>query len=420
MKKWISPLFVFLNKIYNFLAIISGRTFVKLNELIGFFLLSESKMFAGTSLEHLKFYGSIFLRTNKDKKELSYDVNLKMKLFIMFSLAVESIKNLILIKLPMSNELRYMFCDILISTNNDQRSLNFIIVLAMSAFLIYLILLINLDQTKLKCWFDFLVVDDPFIYAKKHNLTLKSAKKLSVLYQFTVIITRFASLFYLIIVYIFYIRSFIMAVNKSVNPILISLVFIPSNIIAVKSVSIYYLQSTKNCTLFILFNIFQFEKLNKLSNDLTRYEIRAKENRGKFKTKHLLNFQKFLKDFQMSQIYFNYSNFSFLVPLFLTIILYPFSMLKASEESTNFLIISYLLNVLFALLPLFSCTSFFNHGFKNYLNSIFTFVHREPNVQIKNKLTNTLEIYFKTNKISYTFFDFFYIDLKFALNVSDS
>ena len=44
-------------------------------------------------------------------------------------------------------------------------------------------------------------------------------------------------------------------------------------------------------------------------------------------------------------------------------------------------------------------------------------IYQEPNWRIKRKLSNIFEIYSKTNKITYSFYNFFYIDLRFAIMV---
>ena len=133
------------------------------------------------------------------------------------------------------------------------------------------------------------------------------------------------------------------------------------------------------------------------------------------------------------------SSFSFLAPLNATLILYPYSILSDEDLTVNFLIFSYSLNVLFAIFPLFASTRFLNISvslfsfysqqrisdsfciqFQNYLKSVWRYAYREPNWRIKKKLVNIFEIYTKNNPITYSFFHFFTIDLRFALNVGDS
>lgn len=322
----------------NHLKLLETGTFY---EMIHQFVIKRfgNMMFANNrNIEYLNFYGSIFMKPNRERTEIVYDLNLKMKLVMILILSFEIIKNVILLELPMSNQFRYVLCDLLISlSDDDQRSLNFIIILAMSTYIIYLILLINLKKDKLVCWIDFLVVDDSLAYyAKKHNLTLSSAKKLFVTYRLFAFVTRCASLFYLLIVYLYYIRSFKLSLANKIDLKTMFLVFLPSAAIAVYSLSLYYVQATKCCTFFILFNLFQAEKLDKLSEDLINGGL--KDKKRNFNIKHLFRFQNFLNNFKMSQIYFNYSNFSFLAPLFLTFVLYPYSLLKAPDYSIKALI----------------------------------------------------------------------------------
>lgn len=336
------------------------------NSFLNYFLTNilmfpdTSKNFDQKSLKYLQFYGNTFMKLNREKTEVIYSLNLKIKLLTMLILAIEMIKNLFLIQLPMSDDFRYLFCELLISLrDDDQRSLNCIIILAMFSFFIYFVFLIRLDRNELN-WIYFLKVDQ--FYAKRHNLTKKSVEKLFKIYEFIIFFTRCASLFYLIICYLYYIKSFRLSLRKGFDLKNLLIIFIPSALISAQSVSLYYIQATKNCTLFISFNLFQAEKINKLSEDLENNTNKLDDKKANFNVKHLFRFQKILNDFKSSQLYFNYSNFSFLAPLCSTFILYPYSVLKTSDHSVNFLVISYLLNVFFALFPLFSCTTFLNYS----------------------------------------------------------
>lgn len=270
-------------------------------------LPSRMKMLDQKSVKFLEFYGSIFLRPNEEHTKVVYDLRIKRKVLIVFATVVEIVKNLILIQLPMNDPMRYRFCELLISTADDeQRSLNFIIILAMSSFTVYLVLLIKLDKQKLLSWTEFLILEKRTAYATKHNLTQRSVKQLYLIYNFVMFITRCASFFYLLICYIYYARSFKLSMEKGVSSQDLLLIFLPSVLFSVQTVSLYYSQSTKNCTLFILHNLFLSMKLKKLSDDLREHEPKKK---SPFYFKHLDRFQKLLSDLEDSQIYFNYCLF---------------------------------------------------------------------------------------------------------------
>ena len=259
------------------------------------------------STKFLEFYGSVFLRPNEERTDVVYNLNIKLKVLIMLAMVLEIAKNLVLMRLPMSDRRRWLFCELLISLADDeQRSLNFIIILAMFSFIVYLVLLINLDRRKLLSWTDFLVFDKPTVYAAKHDLQVNSVKQLYLIYSSVVFVTKCASFFYLLICYFYYIRSLKLSVQKGVSCQDLLLIFLPSALVSVQSVSLYYSQSTKNCTLFILTNIFFSMKLNKLSDDLNQHKPKKK---SRFHFEHLNRFQKFLGDFNDSQDYFNYSLF---------------------------------------------------------------------------------------------------------------
>lgn len=266
----------------------------------------RTKMLDENGAKFLEFYGSIFMR-HEDRTKVVYDLNVKLKLLIMFMMVLEIAKNLVLIRLPMSDVSRYWFCELLISIKDDeQRSLNFIIILAMSSFTVYLVLLIRLDKQKLLSWIDFLVLEGQPAYAAKHHLSSRSVKLLFLIYQVVMFITKCASFFYLLVCYIYYARSFKLSLEKGVNCKYLLLIFLPSALVSVHCISLYYVQSTKNCTLFILYNLFLAMKLDKLSDDLRRYEPKK---RNTFHFEHLKRFQKFLNDFEDSQVYFNYCLF---------------------------------------------------------------------------------------------------------------
>lgn len=257
------------------------------------------------NLKILEFYGASFLRPNEDRTELVYELNVKRKLLIMFVMALEIAKNLILVRLPMSHASRYFFCELLISiTDLEQRFLNFILILAMSSYSVYLALLLRLDKRKMLTWIHFLELDKQSIYAAKHHLKRRSAKLLYRLLDYGVFLSKFALYFYLLVVYIYYLRSFFLSMEKGVSYQGLLLVFLPSAVVSVLCISLYYLLVTKTCTLFILHNIFLSMRLEKMSQDLRRLEPKKKST---FYFEHLMRFQKFLNDLEDSSIYFNYS-----------------------------------------------------------------------------------------------------------------
>ena len=256
-------------------------------------------------LKILKFYGSSFFRPNEDRTKVVYDLNVKLKLLIIVVMALEIAKNLILMRLPMSNASRYLFCELLLSVKDlEQRFLNFILVLAMSSYVVYMVLFLQLDKQKMLSWIDFLTLEKPSIYAAKHHLKRRSVKLLYPLFNLGVFITKFALYFYLLVVYIYYLRSFFLSLEKGVSYQGFLLVFLPSAVVSILCISLYYLLVTKTCTFFILHNLVLAMKLDKMSQDLRRLEPKK---RSTFYFEHLKRFQKFLNDFEDSATYFNYS-----------------------------------------------------------------------------------------------------------------
>lgn len=269
-------------------------------------IFTKTKMLDQDGAKFLEFYGSIFMR-HEDRTKIVYDLRVKLKLLIIAMMTLEIAKNLILVRMPMSDQSRYWFCELLISIKDDeQRSLNFIIILAMSSFIVYLLLLFRLDKEKLLSWTEFLVLEEQPVYATKHHLSSKSVKLLFLICKAVMFITKCASFFYLLVCYLFYARSFKLTLEKGVCCLEMLLVFFPSALVSVYCISVYYIESTKNCTLFILHNIFLSMKLQKLTDDLRRHEPAKKST---FLYEHLKIFQKFLSDFEDSQIYFNYCLF---------------------------------------------------------------------------------------------------------------
>lgn len=312
------------------------------------------------STKFFEFYGSVFLDRN-----VSFNLNIKLKLLIILAMVLEIAKNVILMRLPMSDPRRWLFCELLISLADDQQKfLNLIILLAMFSFIVYLMLLIRLDRRKLLSWTDFLVLEKRTVYAVKHDLELDSIKQLYLIFSIMVFLTKCASALYLVICYIFYARSLKLSIEKGISFQDFVVIFLPSSLVSLQTVSLYYSQSTKNCTLFIITNFFFSKKLQKLSEDLNRHKPKKK---SLFHFDHLNRFQNFLSDFNDSQEYFNYSNFSFLAPLFATAVLYPYSILSDDTVTVNFLIASYSLNLLFAILPLFASTRFLNRSVSSSL-----------------------------------------------------
>ena len=65
-------------------------------------------MFAYESGRYLLFYASSFLKPNNPKDRVVFTLSLKEKIPLIIALAIELIKNGILIGVPMKNNLRYI------------------------------------------------------------------------------------------------------------------------------------------------------------------------------------------------------------------------------------------------------------------------------------------------------------------------
>ena len=65
-------------------------------------------MFDLKSAKYLKFYASTFLKTNDQRTQAVYDLDLRTKIPLMIILCFEIIKNAVLFLTPMSNVHRYI------------------------------------------------------------------------------------------------------------------------------------------------------------------------------------------------------------------------------------------------------------------------------------------------------------------------
>lgn len=228
-------------------------------------------------------------------------------------------------------------------------------------FIIYLVFLNKIDKEKLS-WISFLHVDSSLhLYARKKCLSQNSAKVLRFLYEAFIYVCRGAYTFYLAVVYMYFVESVLLSINKNIGTTMFVVVFFPSLVTSVVSISVFYVSTVKTITIFVLFNLYQSLKLDKLSSDLVYYIGHHQENDRKFIVRHLHEFQVFLEDFRNSQTFFNFSNQIFLLALFGTLVWYPYTMLMATDVSANFLIISYSLNLSFVVLPLFGSASLFRY-----------------------------------------------------------
>ena len=244
---------------------------------------------------------------------------------------------------------------------DNQRFLNLILVSAFAPLTVFLIFLSKIDQKKLG-WISFLNVDcNSEVYAKKNCVSQKSAKILLFLYESFIYVCRGSYSFYLLVVYMYYGQSLLLSIDKNIGSNMFIFAFFPTVMTSVLSVSVYYMTITKVISIFVLFNFFQGEKLDKLSKDLIRFIGHHQKPGRRFIARHLGEFQLFLEDFRHSQEFFNFTNQTFLVANFMTLVWYPHVILMSTDLSVDFLIISYLLNVGFVVLPLFCSASFFRY-----------------------------------------------------------
>ena len=269
----------------------------------------------------------------------------------------------------MSNDKRYIVCELLSSRYENQRCLNFISALVFATFITYLLFLIKTDKKNLLVWIDFLTVSPLKSYSKRHNLKLECVKNLFFTYDFFKFYSMAAVASYLFVVYTYYIESFLISLEKRIGTSIFIFVFLPTAFTSVLSMSWFYLIAGKILALFTIFVIFQSKKLDKLSNDLITYRYQFKNNNNKFISDHLIKFNDFLIKFKRSQIYFNFS-IHFLGPLFLTLVFYPYAILVSNGFSVKFLAVAYSLNFLFVLIPLFYVSSIFKHSIWIFLKFI--------------------------------------------------
>lgn len=324
-------------------------------------------------------------------------------------------------------------CDLLVTSQQSQRYLNLIGVVGLFTFNLYLIFLVTTDGKKLLSWMDFLCVDRSVdVWASKHNLDLKSAKILYFLYKFFVSWSISATVFYILVICIYCWESFLLSQSKGVGLITFIFIFAPTAASIILNMIWFYSTVSKIISIFILFNLFQIGKLQKLAADLAAYHQSPKKKRRAFVSKHLRLINMLLTNFKLSQEFFNHSTQCFLGPLFLTMVWYPYAYLVANNFSVKFLIISYSMNLLL-LFPIFKCSSNFkrqvsticgdfscsNQFFKfgDYLGSVHSFVCRENlDRRIKQKLLNIFEFSSRREPLSYSYFKFFSMDLMFAFN----
>lgn len=261
-------------------------------------------------------------------------------------------------------------CDLLITSADNQRYLNLIIFMALASFSSFILFVIRTD-VKFLDWVDFLNIDGSSSfdsYSKKHNLMNSSTSFLLNCYNLFMFSAKMAYTFYLLVVYMYYIQSFKVSLDRGVDFWTFVFVFFPTTITSILSMSWFYMTIAKSVYIFVLFNLFQSEKLKKLSNDLIMHQPNSKGLL--FILEHFERLKDLIKKFKMSQKYFNYSNQSFLWPLFGTLVYYPYTFLVSNSLSVNFLIISYSLNICCVLLPTFIISSVFKY-YVSYLQPCF-------------------------------------------------
>lgn len=56
----------------------------------------------------IKFYLSTIFKANKDKTKIVYDLDMKVKISLLLVVFFEVFKNLVLVIMPMSNDLRFI------------------------------------------------------------------------------------------------------------------------------------------------------------------------------------------------------------------------------------------------------------------------------------------------------------------------
>lgn len=261
--------------------------------------------------KYLQFFAPLFFEFDKKETNLVYNLNLKLKILFISITAIEVLKNIILVSLPLKNGVRYYLSDYYVTDNENQHILEFIVGLALFSFLIYLIFLCNLRQTSLR-WFDFLLLyKNPSKYSEVNNIRLTATKSIYFLIRILMLLSRISSIVYLFVTYIFFIRSIILSLNKNLELMKLFICLIPTCVISAFSIAYFYLSITKSCCVFVLCNFFMAEKMNKFSEDLINF-CKTKCNKT-FIFKHLDGVNNFLVDFERSQRYFSYSNQSFLI-----------------------------------------------------------------------------------------------------------
>lgn len=324
-------------------------------------------------------------KNGSKERIVPYDNNLLVG-FVTFVIFLELIKNVYFFYNHLSIELRLLYGDIIISSKEDQRLFNFVMSIIYLFILVYFYFYF-FDKQKIRHYqlSEFLLVLDLNEYSRRFGVSRQFAERFSKRMDQLVKLNRLVIIGYIVITFSYYLTTLALAFSFGFSIEQILIFSCPSTISGglafgnrgfpkilflslVNGINLKFYPPMPFCPVYsytVAIQCFSFfflyvkllnARVNRLTSELDGLDDRARHRRKTID--HLARLDALVKEFKVSQSYFERSLASFVPAILLIIALFPTILIVSERIFTNRLNGLFLLDLILIFIPIKSNESF--------------------------------------------------------------
>lgn len=342
---------------------------------------------------------------NEDEKEpkeqiVLYENKPFLIIVLIFSL-LDVLKNCLLFYLPISLSNRFLYGDFIVSHRADHILFNLVMAVCCICTAIYCpSLLCGQQKAQFYRLSKFLYVLNPRQYSKQLLVSQQNAEEFSRWLDRGVLAKRLTLFNYLLFDLSFYAKTLYQAISLGFSCGQILFYTCPSILISVFAHLQFYRLAGQAFILFVLYIRVMNAKWSRLTDKLAKLNDGPASRRKLFK--HLEELDSVICEYRVSRDFFQSSLVLDIPPLLITIILFPTNILYAENWFTNHIVLIFICNLFFVLIPIVKSNEKFKRHVALYRNSVHCFMARTKNTKFKLKLMKILDILQTSSSFSYT------------------
>lgn len=302
--------------------------------------------------QRVKALGRLLLKGEGDgRKEriVLYD-RTTLVAFVTFVIGLEMIKNFWFASSHLSIELRILYGDIIISSKEDQRLMNFVLGIVYFFILVYFYFYF-FDKQKMRHYelSKFLLVLDNDHYSRRFGVTRAFAERFAKQMNLLVRLNQLMIYGYIFITFSYYLTTVGLAISFGFSLEQILTYSFPSTLSGGLAFVYSYTVAIQCFSFFCLYVKLLNARVARLTAELDELDGRSSRQKT---LDHLVRLELLVKEFKTSQSYFERSLASFVPAILLIIALFPSILVVSGQFFTNRLNGLFLLDLILIVIPI--------------------------------------------------------------------